>query len=275
MFREAGPEFYNEHYYRSQCGGHEQFDAFDGWHLDPIRRRALTLARIGPGQRILDIGCGRGEMVLTCALRGAQAVGVDFSPHAVRLARELLDKFNVRAATAIVQMDAADLGFTPNQFDRILMLDLVEHISEERLRRLIGQCHRLLKPGGRVVIHTGPTREFIRYGQRVKRLIARLRRQPVPAMVTWEGEARLAGHCNLHSRESLLNLLAVFEKRWAGYEFTVDGGWAKRLARACRLTRYLAFNLWAVGVKAGGSHDAGEKWLAGDRDGRSPAHRVD
>ncbi len=256
MFREAGPEFYSEQYYRTQCGGHEQFETFDGWHLDPIRRRALALAQIEPDQRVLDIGCGRGEMVLACALRGAQVIGVDFSPHAVRLARQLLDKFNVRAATAIVQMDAINLGFTPNQFDCILMLDLVEHISEERLRPLMRQCHRLLKPGGRLVIHTGPTREFIRYGQHVKRLIARWRRQPVPAVVTWEGEARLAGHCNLHSRESVLDVLAAFETKWADYAFTIDRGWTKRLARACRLTRYLAFNLWAVGVKAKDSSDS-------------------
>jgi ubiquinone/menaquinone biosynthesis C-methylase UbiE len=250
MYQEAGPEFYSEKYYRTQCGGHELFDSFDGWQLEPIRQRAVELANPGPGQLVLDIGCGRGEVVLACALRGAQAVGVDFSPDAIGIARSLLDKFETRARTTVIHMDAAHLGFQPNQFDAILMLDLVEHIAQDRLKKVISRCHRLLKPGGRLIVHTGPTQEFIRYGQHIKRLVCTLRRQPVPAVIDLEDEAQEAGHCNLHCKESLLDALAVFEPKWVEYYFSIDRGWAKRLVRACGLTRYLAFNLWAVGMKS-------------------------
>lgn len=256
MYQEVGPEFYTERYYRTQCGGHERFESFDGWQLDPIRQHALALARLEPDQLVLDVGCGRGEMVIACALRGARAIGIDFSPDALRLAKSLLSKFECRAAM-VMPMEASRLGFIPNQFDAILMLDLVEHIPQERLKSIINHCYTLLKPGGRLVVHTGPTREFIRYGQHLKRLLCRLRRQAVPAVITLEGEARQAGHCNLHSQESLLEALAVFEHKQVQYRFSIERGWTKRVARALGLARYLAFNLWGVAIKQSRMDDRG------------------
>jgi len=247
---EAGPEFYSSRYYLTQCGGHERFDTFDGWQLDPIRQKAIELAKPALGQLVLDVGCGRGEMVLACALRGARAVGVDFSPNATTIARELLSKFENQTSAAIIRMDAVNLGFVPNQFDAILILDLVEHIAQERLKQLIGHCHALLKPGGRLIVHTGPTREFIRYGQHVKRVLYTLQRQPVPAVITLTDEARWAGHCNIHCKESLLDAMAVFEHKWVEYQFSIDQGPIKRVAQALGLTRYLAFNLWGIGVRS-------------------------
>jgi ubiquinone/menaquinone biosynthesis C-methylase UbiE len=249
MFEQAGPEFYTDDYYRTQCGGHELFDSFDGRQLEPIRRKAVELAQPGLGQVILDVGCGRGEIVLACALRGAQAIGIDFSPNAVQLAQRLLDKFTGGDNAAVIQMDAADLGFRFNQFDSILMLDFVEHIPQDRLKQIIARCHAMLKPGGRLIVHTGPTQEFIRYGQHAKRLLYRMLRQPVPAVITWEGEARLAGHCNLHSKESLWEAMTVFEQKSVDYHFSIEHGRLKQLVRTCGLTRYLAFNLWGIGVK--------------------------
>lgn len=249
MTEPAGPEFYTGDYYRTRCGGHELFDSFDGRELEPIRRKAIELAQPGPGQLILDVGCGRGEIVLACALRGARAIGIDFSPHAIELTRHLLDKLPADAAAAVVQMDAADLGFCSNQFDSILMLDFVEHVPQDRLRQIIARCHALLKPGGRLIIHTGPTQEFIRYGQHAKRLLYKLLGRPVPALITWEGEARLAGHCNLHTKQSLREAMAVFEQKSVQYHFAIEQGWLKRLVRTSGLTRYFAFHLWGIGVK--------------------------
>ncbi len=245
----AGPEFYTDKYYRTQCGGHELFESFDGWHLEPIRRKAIELANPGPGQLVLDVGCGRGEVVLACALRGARAVGLDFSPDAVRLARSLMNKFDCRDRTAIMHMDAAQLGFGPNQFDTILMLDFVEHVPQAQLKQIISQCHAMLKPEGRLIVHTGPTQEFIRYGQHVKRLLYTMLRRPVPAVITWEDEAQSAGHCNLHCRESLWDAMTVFERKWVEYFFSIEEGRIKRLVQSLGLTRYLAFNLWGIGIK--------------------------
>jgi 2-polyprenyl-3-methyl-5-hydroxy-6-metoxy-1,4-benzoquinol methylase len=251
---EAGPEFYSMAYYLEQCGGHELFEEFDGWQLEPIRHKAVELANPEPGQLALDVGCGRGEIVLACALRGARAIGIDFSSDAVRLAQSLLSKFQVSASALVIRMDAANLGFSSNQFDTIFMLDFVEHISQDRLKGILNQCHRMLKPGGKLIVHTGPTLEFIRYGQHIKRLLYTVRRQPVPALITLASEAELAGHCNLHCRESLLDALAVFESKWVEYQFSIDRGPLKRMAHALGLTRVLAFNLWGVGVKEALGH---------------------
>ena len=53
MFHEAGPEFYTDTYYRTQCGGHELFESFDGWELEPLAMSNVPEAD-GARQRALE-----------------------------------------------------------------------------------------------------------------------------------------------------------------------------------------------------------------------------
>jgi len=59
-----------------------------GRRLRPRLARSLELAQIRPGARLLDLGCGRGEVAVHAALRGARVTAVDYSADCVRLTRE-------------------------------------------------------------------------------------------------------------------------------------------------------------------------------------------
>src|SRR3989337_96937 len=95
------PDAYTEEYFRSGVEGHEAFAESAGRTLSARLRRALELADPRPGQRVLDIACGRGEMVLQSALRGASAVGIDYAQAAMSFARRSLNsESGVRAGLA-------------------------------------------------------------------------------------------------------------------------------------------------------------------------------
>lgn len=154
------PAAYDERYFLSSCQGYGEFLASSGRRLGPRFRKALELAAVRPGQRVLDIGCGRGELVLHCALGGAEAVGIDYSEAAVRLVEATLREapHEARGRASVLRMDARGLRFPSASFDTALMTDVVEHLSPHELDQALAEAFRVLKPGGRLVVHTCPNR---------------------------------------------------------------------------------------------------------------------
>lgn len=78
---------YTESYYLTDCGGYDIFLASNGHNAEMRLQNVLALAAPRPGERILDIGCGRGELSYLLAQSGADVTGVDYSADAIRIAR--------------------------------------------------------------------------------------------------------------------------------------------------------------------------------------------
>jgi ubiquinone/menaquinone biosynthesis C-methylase UbiE len=154
------PEAYTEEYFRRSVEGYREFEASGGWEVSPRLRRALGLAALEPGQRALDIACGRGEVVRQAALRGADAVGIDYAAAALAIARESVNGATTRGRAALVRMDATRLAFSDASFDVALMLDFVEHVRQADLEAAFREARRVLRPGGRLILHTSPNRVF-------------------------------------------------------------------------------------------------------------------
>ena len=182
--RRIDPDEYTEDYYLKSCEGFDLFTASKGTRLSPRLEHALDLAAILPGHHVLDIACGRGEVVLHASLRGAQAVGIDYSAPAAALAGRLLRSSATKASAraSAIRMDATRLAFPSGAFDTVFMLDFVEHVYPEALERVFDETLRVLKPSGRLIIHTSPNRTFEsvvypRYVRQVHRLVLALSRR--------------------------------------------------------------------------------------------------
>lgn len=96
----------------------------------------------GPGD-VLDIGCGRGQLLNHLRLRGWKALGTELSDDSARYARTVLH-LDVRTA------NISDLHLPGCTFDAIILWHVLEHITVPGV--LLGEVARLLRPGGTVLV---------------------------------------------------------------------------------------------------------------------------
>ena len=143
----------------------------------PRVARAVELCQLRAGDKLLDIACGRGELPAIVAEKGLHAVGVDYSFTVLSIARKV-KKHRKEIAESdfdmhIVQSDACTLPFPDESFDRITMLDIVEHLTPQQLEKMFLEVKRLLKSDGFAVVHTLPNRWVYDIGYKVFRHLNR------------------------------------------------------------------------------------------------------
>lgn len=141
----APPKAYEERYYLEGIDGHR------GYPRDKISPRlleGLVLLAPSPGEKILDIGCGKGEIVGECSKIGCFSVGIDYSLTAVRFSR-IYHKLS-----RIVRASARKLPFRESVFDKVLLIDVVEHLDKDDLSMCLREIKRVLKTEGSLFIHT-------------------------------------------------------------------------------------------------------------------------
>ena len=170
------PELYTEEYFLTACEGYEAFLESDGENLSRRLAAAFELAAVEPGMKVLDVACGRGEIVRRCALLGADAYGFDYAHAAIRLAQGVLnrDRESVSGYMGLVQADAKGYPFPDRTFDRVLMFDIVEHLHPWELHTSLLEARRVLKDDGMLIIHTAPNVWYDRYAYPLVRAFRRL-----------------------------------------------------------------------------------------------------
>lgn len=113
---------------------------------------ALPLA----GKRVLEVGCGAGHSSIIFALQGAQVVGSDLTASAVAMTQQ---KFRLLGLDAMaVQADAEYLPFADESFDVVFSSGVLHHTPN--IEQAVGHLHRVLKPGGHVIVMLYAQRSF-------------------------------------------------------------------------------------------------------------------
>jgi ubiquinone/menaquinone biosynthesis C-methylase UbiE len=154
----VSPRVYDAHYYRELCVGSDVWTRSDGAAAHPVYDYSLDAAGLRAGEALVDIGTGRGELVAAAMARGAKwAIGVEYSLDAVAMGQQTLTARGVSGAAAVVLADARQLPLPDRTADLVTMLDVVEHLSHDELSAALREARRILRPGGRLVVHTYPT----------------------------------------------------------------------------------------------------------------------
>jgi len=127
----------------------EELEAAQERKLDYICRK-LRLRR---GERLLDIGCGWGGLVLYAAkTRGVEAVGITLSKPQAELAAARIREEGLTDRCRVEVKDYREID-APGQFDKIASVGMFEHVGETRMMEYFGRAWRLLRPGGVFLNH--------------------------------------------------------------------------------------------------------------------------
>ncbi len=121
----------------------DDYDVFQPSAKERIIDAFVRLSGLGPGARVLDVGCGSGAFTEVLSRRGFQASGLDISSKLIALAKR---KF---PAIDFYEGDAERLPFDAGRFDGVLLSGLIHHFPDQRA--LAAEVFRVLKPGGRFV----------------------------------------------------------------------------------------------------------------------------
>jgi cyclopropane-fatty-acyl-phospholipid synthase len=140
--------------------------------LDTVQQRKLDYLcrklRLRPGERLLDIGCGWGGLVIHAAQRyGVDALGITLSHNQARLANERIVRAGLQDRCRVEVRDYRDLNDTSG-FDKLVSVGMFEHVGESQLPLYFQHAWQLLRPGGVFLNHgiarrttdpqpTGPT----------------------------------------------------------------------------------------------------------------------
>ena len=119
--------------------------------------RALRMAGVQPGHRVLEIGCGWGALAESATTRfGAQVVGVTLSTEQLDWARERMARLGVTDRSDLRLQDYRDIGVTTpdGPFDAICSIEMLEAVGQAYWPTYFKAVERLLKPGGKACIQT-------------------------------------------------------------------------------------------------------------------------
>ena len=204
--------------------------------LDHVLRKI----RVQPGQRLLDIGCGWGALILRAAQKfGAHATGITLSRNQYELARERIAAAGLGDRCEVLLADYRDMS---GQFDRITSIGMFEHVGLKNLRAYFATVRDLLADDG-IALNHGITST-----------------DPESGEVAWGGGSFIHRYVFPHGELPHISL-ALKEMSAAGLEaFDVEnlrrhyaltlGHWARRYERAAEKIRSVVderrYRIWRM-----------------------------
>ena len=125
------------------------------WVINTPYRRILSAANITAQDRVLDLGCGIGNILIALAERTDfihPAAGVDVSPDLIRIGEREIAKAGLRDRIGLEVAPATRLPFEDGAFDVVLTSHVLKHLDDEALLTSFREVVRVLRPAGRFLL---------------------------------------------------------------------------------------------------------------------------
>ncbi|MFV8048481.1 class I SAM-dependent methyltransferase [Mycobacterium sp. 48b] len=115
--------------------------------MNPAYRDLVAQAGLSAGQRVIEIGCGTGNLTVRAkkAYPGVEIVGTDPDPRALQRAER---KAKGLSGIGFIRAYAQELPFDDGEFDQALSSMMLHHLDDETKTAAAGELFRVLKPGG-------------------------------------------------------------------------------------------------------------------------------
>jgi len=138
-------------------------DYFDQYPKHERRiRQIVDHTKFEATDSVCEFGCGLGHILLAIADRIHHGTGIDVSEYACSTATAAAEKSGIRNLD-FRSLDIIELRHEneySNQFHKVLMMDISEHLYDDTLRAFFDSAKSVLKPRGQLILHT-PNAEYI------------------------------------------------------------------------------------------------------------------
>jgi ubiquinone/menaquinone biosynthesis C-methylase UbiE len=117
-----------------------------------LRERTIEMAGIAPGEDVLEVGCGTGEIAMRAKARTGltgSVAGIDPAPEMIAVARDKAAQAGVDVDYRVAAVEA--LPFLDATFDVVVSSLMLHHLPEDLKPRALAEIRRVLKPSGRLV----------------------------------------------------------------------------------------------------------------------------
>jgi ubiquinone/menaquinone biosynthesis C-methylase UbiE len=134
-----------------------------------VHRRLVELAGVEPGHRVLEIGCGTGNLALRAQRMhpDAELVGIDPDPLALARARRKAERKGL--PVHFDQGKAGELPYPDESIDRVLSAFMFHHLDDAEKRRALAEIGRVLRPAGQLHLVDVAGHHHGRFGERMQR----------------------------------------------------------------------------------------------------------
>lgn len=158
MKQRINSKIYNIQYFDSErCEGFYEYKKND---LSPLKKIEISLLDIRKNDKILDIGCGRGDIPNFLSHRNFNIWAIDYSADAVEITKKRVsDSYRKQ----IFLHDARKQLRLKIKFNKIIIGDVIEHMTFKDALKVINNAYSELDDRGVLVIHTAPNVWFKKY----------------------------------------------------------------------------------------------------------------
>jgi ubiquinone/menaquinone biosynthesis C-methylase UbiE len=125
------------------------------WVINTPYRHILSAANITAQDRVLDLGCGLGNILIALGERidfAHPPAGVDVSPDLIRIGEREIAQAGLGGRISLQVAPATRLPFEEGAFDVVLTSHVLKHLDDEALLTSFREVVRVLRPGGRLLL---------------------------------------------------------------------------------------------------------------------------
>ena len=131
------------------------YDLLADRNEEPVRQAGLEKLSTRPGEKVLEIGFGTGHCLVALARRvghTGKVYGFDLSDEMIKIAQKNLREEGLAERVLLIRGDVARLPFASDLLDAIFMSFTLELFDTPEIPKVLAECKRVLRPGGRIVV---------------------------------------------------------------------------------------------------------------------------
>jgi len=147
---------------------------------------------------VLDAGCGSGNTLLEFCKKVQYIVGIDCNGECIKFLEQRLKDLQIKNVAA-EKLDLLEIGSLELRFNKIIMTEVIEHVTEEYLKKMLREIDKVITPDGKILITTPNYRSLwssIELFLDFFKLLPKLRDEQHIAKYTWKKLSEIANQTN-------------------------------------------------------------------------------